>query len=196
MVRIGEHTLEVQGGIASAEYWIDGGEKIEVQDGDTTLGEFPVHFRRVNGHQSITRIDLGNGDAISFETYKDFVRVNVKDKSGTSFIGSNGLMGSYPRGEMIARDGSVMNDHTQFGQNWQVLESEPKLFHNEEGVQHPLGCKMPDRESSEKRRRRLGESMVSEKDARLACARAREEDKDACIFDVMATNDKGLAGSY
>ena len=44
--------------------------------------------------------------------------------------------------------------------------------------------------------RRLGEAFISEEDADNACARVAPEDKDACIFDVMATNDKDVAGSY
>ena len=57
---------------------------------------------------------------------------------------------------------------------------------------------MPSMDVSAKRklRRRLGETMVGEEDAAIACAHARPEDMDACMFDVLATNDKGVAGSY
>ena len=39
------------------------------------------------------------------------------------------MMGRFETGEMIGRDGStVFEDANAFGQEWQVLDTEPKLF--------------------------------------------------------------------
>jgi len=194
-VQIGEDTLEVMGGTDSISYWMNGGDKMEVQTGDASLGDFPLHFRRVNGHQTISRIDLGHGDAVAVETFKHFVRVNIMNKSNTAFVGATGLLGAFPHGAKVARDGvTVMEDSNAFGQEWQVRVAEPMLFHEVGPVQAHEECAMPDTTTS--KARRLGAGAITEEDATLACARVSEGDRDACIFDVMATQDKDMAGSY
>jgi hypothetical protein len=47
------------------------------------------------------------------------------------------------------------------------------------------------------KRRRLGEG-ITEVAAKAACAHAHvgAEDFDFCVYDVMATNDVGMAGAY
>ena len=47
-----------------------------------------------------------------------------------------------------------------------------------------------------KERRRLGAATMTEEDAAVACSRVNLDDVDACIFDVLATNDTDVAGSY
>lgn len=197
LVRVGDNTVEIMGSNdGSASYWINGGGQMEVQKLETFLGDYPLKMHQITDHQARIRIDLGNGDAISLETFKHFVRVNVKGKTAGNFEGSSGLMGSYPDGHKVARDGStILNDPIEFGQNWQVLDTEPMLFHNRDGVQHPAQCAMPN-SGVEAYRRRLGESAITKEDAALACARVEPKDRDACIFDVLATNDKDIAGSY
>lgn len=183
-------------------YWMDGINGQELQDGETTLGDgnFVVNFRRINQHQGRVRIDLGDGNAISLETYQDFVRVNLKAEMADAFNGAVGLMGAFPSGAMLGRDNStVIEDSVAFGKEWQVLSSEPMLFHAVDGtVQHPQECVMPEETPVEARakRRRLGEAMVTEEDAALACAGVDESMHDSCIQDVLATNDLDIAGAY
>jgi len=195
-VQIDESILEVKGGTKVIPYWINGVETPDMVTGESALGDYPVKFKRINDHQTQTRVDLGNGDAIGIETFKHFVRVNLKDKSNTAFVGSNGLLGVYPTGQKTARDGvTIMEDNdNEFGQEWQVQSHEPTLFQSKGSVEHPMKCVMPDQ--TKKQERRLGESVLSEKDATLACARVEELQRDACIFDVLATNDLDMVGSY
>jgi hypothetical protein len=122
----------------------------------------------------------------------------VKPKGARTFLGSVGLMGSYPNGKLLARNGTtVIEDVNDFGQEWQVLDSEPMLFHSVEGAQHPAKCEMPtEANASVDRRRRLGENTISDEDAARACSRVSAADRDSCIFDVLATNDLTMAGSY
>lgn len=131
------------------------------------------------------RIDL-HGIALSLATYKDFVSVTVtvKSKHDKDFEGSGGLMGSYPKGEQLARDGTIMLDTNKFGQEWQVRSNEKMLFHAIDGsVQHPQQCIMPTQSAKAKKRRRLGESMITTEDATIACQHVPEEDRDACVYD-------------
>ena len=79
-----------------------------------------------------------------------------------------------------------------FGRVWQVMEDESVLFHTIEGsVQRPKACIMPESTYATKRRRRLGQSMLTEEDAVVASARVKEEDKDVCVV----TDDEGVLGS-
>ena len=130
--------------------------------------------------------------------YKRFVSVDVRAVNLDQFAGTPGLMGSYPSGHKLARDGvTLMDDSDIFGKEWQVLATEPILFHSLEGPQHPQECAMPSNSQVSKKRRRLGQSVITEEAASLACAHASPEDRDSCIFDVMATQDKeDMAGSF
>lgn len=198
-IKIGDSVLELEGGTDTVSHRIDGLETPNMVTGDATLGDFSVHFNRINAHQSKARVDLGHGDAISMETFKDFVRINIKDKSKKAFVGSNGLLGVYPTGQRTTRDGvTVMEDDNMFGQEWQVrFGEEPALFHNEGSVSYPTKCVMPEQTPmKQETSRRLGEVSITQEDAAFACARVSEADRDACIFDVMATYDLDMAGSY
>ena len=197
LVQLGEDTLEITGGIGQIPYWINGKKTEDMQTGKAAIGDFLVEFKRINEHQTQTRISIHNTDAIGIETYKHLVRVNLKNNSNKSFNGSLGMLGAFPNGVKMARDGkTVINDPIEFGQEWQVLASEPQLFHTTEGAAAPGKCLMPDTTEKAKERRRLGEAAITEEQAAVACSRVGEFDRDACIFDVLATNDKDVAGSY
>ena len=74
-----------------------------------------------------------------------------------------------------------------------IICSEAKLFYNPSSVEHPMQCAIPDKT---KQSRRLGEAMITEDEAALACARVDAASRSACVFDVLATNDKEMVGSY
>ena len=94
---------------------------------------------------------------------------------------------------MTARDGvTLVKDSIEFGLGWQVLPSEGRLFHSPGSVQAPHKCAMP----TESKSRRLGASTVSQEAAAIACASVSKDNFDACIFDVIATNDEGMAAAY
>lgn len=201
VIRIGEDTLEVTGG-TDRKYLVNGVE------GDNASNDFlfssalfKVHQKSITSKKFQVRIDLSNGDAISFGVSKDFVRVNVHMREGKfgRYKGSVGLMGTYPSGMTHGRDGkTVFTDMNAFGQEWQVLEAEPKLFQTlGGGPQAPNKCAMPTLISTEQKKRRLGESMLTREDAELACAGVVDVvDRAACASDVLATNDIDLVGSY
>ena len=130
-----------------------------------------------------------------FVTWKDFVRVEVKGASTKNFGGSLGLMGSFDeRGMKLGRDEvTVFDDINEFGMEWQVLAWEAKLFHKADGPQHPAMCEMPTKMAL---RRRLAESTITLGEAEAACSRAKWKERDLCVYDVMATNDKDVAGAY
>jgi len=186
VLRIGKETLEVTGGTDLEEYyWIN---KVANGNLDHGIAGFKTEYKKVNSKQRqfIVYLGLDKGKII-LQTFKDFVRVDVEDGSRAVFRGSVGLMGVYGTGEKVGRDKTtVIPDTNAFGLEWQVQGSETMLFHNVDGVQAPERCAMPRRTIAH---RRLGEVNMSMADAEFACSRVNASDRDACIFDVLATND-------
>jgi hypothetical protein len=192
VLRIGNETLEVMGGKNENSYWIN---KVFQEDFQRGISGYPISFLQVNAKQREFVVALNrNGDYISFKTFKDFVRVDIHTRNSADFGSSLGLMGTFDKGIKLARDSiTVHEDANTFGEEWQVLADEPMLFHNVAGPQAPEKCAMPIQSAQ---RRRLGENYISQEDAETACGRVNADDFDACVFDVLASNDKELAGSY
>lgn len=199
VVRVGNETLEITGG-EDKRYLINGvrGDN-NAEDFVFSAAKLRVHLKQASAKQLKVRIDLLNADAIGLEVFKDFVKVNahMTDPKWKKFEGSVGMLGSYPDGRTVGRDGTTLfTDMNEYGQEWQVREDEPKLFSVVEGPQHPAKCQIPAEIDTAEKRRRLGQSMISMEDAEIACSRVDEDSRDACIFDVLATNDIEMAGSY
>jgi len=202
VIRIGVDTFEVSGRKDGDTYWVNGIEG-DVEGDDTLWDErtniagYPIKYQRVHSIQREYVINLGeSNEKIIFKTWKDFVRVDVVNPRDEDFTGSMGLIGSYPDGTIVGRFNplSSMKDRNAFGQEWQVLSSDPKLFHSVEGPQYPARCVLPTKSSL---RRRLSKSEISREDAEVSCSSITDdEERDLCIFDVMATNDKVTAEAY
>lgn len=191
VLRIGNETLEVMGGCDKNRYWIN---KIEGADLSNGISGFPISFEQVNSHSRYFEVNLGGGTIIGIKTWNDFVRVAVEGAKPDDFDGSAGILGSFGDGDKIARDNeTIVEDDNAFGLEWQVLASEPILFHNVEGVQSPQKCSLPKTSSI---RRRLQEATTTKAEAEAACSHVSPEDLDACIFDVIVTHDEGAADIY
>jgi len=200
-VRVGEDILEVMGGAKENNFWINGvlGEEMISNNNDentliATISGYPIYFHQVNNKQRTFVIDLGEEEKIVIGTWNSFVRIQFENAKSEHFKGSVGLMGSFSEGIRLARDNiTVLEDFNVFGQEWQVLQSERKLFHTIEGPQHPTKCAIP---SSSEMRRILGESQITLLDAKKACVDVNKDVADLCVFDVMATNDEMAVGAY
>jgi len=190
-VRIGTDILEVRGGETS-HFWINGIQG-NGNTGKMVISDYPIQYYPISKKSEKFVVDLGDGEGIVFKTWNSFVSVKVENPKMDKFVGSVGLMGSFPEGRKIGRENRIIEDINIFGQEWQVLSSEQNLFHDIEGPQHPQHCEIP---SSKEMRRRLAESLVTVEEAEKACTGVGVEDKELCIFDVMATNDQSSAGAY
>lgn len=75
-------------------------------DGVATFGDLPMKLFMTLAHRSRLPADLGDGNAVSFETCKEpAMRVSVCGATVVHFQGRIGLLGSKPDGERLARDG-------------------------------------------------------------------------------------------
>jgi len=200
-IRIGSEVLEVEGSDDPSKefrYWYN----FQYQDSIETLGGFPVTFldrSKFSHYKAGLDIDLSSvfpGEKISIATWKEFVRIDVKNASEASFGKSVGMLGEFSTGKTLARDGSEMNDFWQFGQDWQVLPSEPMLFHKTAVPQFPKKCIQPE-DPQGQRRRRLEESTVTMEQAESICASLKDElDRKDCVYDILATQDLEIVGAF
>lgn len=197
---IGGDILEVS---SHGMYKVNGVDSADL--GPATLSGYSIHHSDKTRADHRYTVDLGEGNSIVMSTIKDFVNIKFQSRANqkgdsmvAAFGDSTGLMGSFQHGEQLARDGqTILEDANEFGQEWQVLDSEPKLFENMERYpQFPQKCVMPT-PISISGDRRLAESAVSRDDAEKACE-GWGEDMERCIFDVMTTGDMELAvaGGY
>jgi hypothetical protein len=190
-VQVGNDSLEVSG---SAQYWINGvaGEPLTE---DTilagTVDGYPIKFR-VTDEKKDFIIYLDDIATIAFSTFDGYVGVEIYDAKEQDFGNSVGLLGTF-KGVKVGRDMKVIDNFNDYGQSWQVLDTEPKLFHEAVGPQYPEKCHIP---SVEEISRRLSETKISADVADRACAGVSSSNRSNCIFDVMATGNTKMAHAY
>jgi hypothetical protein len=193
VLRIGTDVLEVA---SQGAYYLNG---VAGADLPAEFSGFQFSHTQPADQQHVFDVYLGGRERIKIKTFKDFVSVLIEQGQHENFGDSVGLMGDFEMGQMIARDGeTVLDDPNAYGQEWQVLNSDPKLFVTARLPQHPQVCTLPSpMEEIRGLRRRLSESSIDELAAAEACA-DWGENKDDCIFDVLTTGDIEMAvvGSY
>jgi hypothetical protein len=191
VLRMGEDMLEVG---SQGAYFLNGVASADLPS-EFSGFEF-IHTQPIE-HQHVFEVHLGGQQRIKIKTYKDFVAVKIEQGHKERFGDSVGLMGDYG-GNMRARDGTtVIEDPNAFGQEWQVLPTESKLFQEDRLPQHPQTCTLPSPEATSQLRRRLSETSALSKAAEIACEHWGEG-KESCVYDIMATGDLEMAqaGSY
>ncbi|CAB9499180.1 expressed unknown protein [Seminavis robusta] len=184
-VQIGDSVLEVG---EYGSYMLDGISNADLDS--EKLDSYTVTHKKINSKQDVFTIELGEGKQIVIQSFKDLVSVKTVGASFEEYRGSQGLLGEFGTGKLLSRNGTIMTDPDAFGNEWQVLETEPKLFQTARFPQHPVQCSMPGPERDG--RRRLGESTISMEAAEEACEHWGDL-KDQCVYDVMAAEDLELA---
>lgn len=198
-IRIGNDVFEIEGtgdvDDDKPHYWINYEYQGEIEE----FAGFPVTLESNTNYKRIWTINLGpkyENESIMIQVYKEFVRVRFSGGKA-SFGKTVGLLGDYFSGKTLARDGqTVLNDFTELGQEWQVMPSEPKLFHQIEHPQFPEKCLEPEDPRGE-RRRRLEESGISIEEAETACKQLDDPlARKDCVYDILATQDIDMVGAF
>lgn len=199
-IKIGNDVLEVQGGFDNdhkAQYWVNhqpGKPIITQMMLPFTLGGHNVRYRDLTEKSFQFKVFLGDDQYIVIKTVKNFLRIEMDGiHSVKDFAKSRGIMGSFPEGNLIARDGVTrMEDNLDaFGQEWQVSMKEPMLFYQVAAPQYPQKCRMPEVQSLERRRLLSG---IGQEEARELCKDA--DDISDCVFDVVSTGDPDMVQEY
>jgi len=198
-IRIGTNVLEIQGNSDSnldhPNYWIN----FEHLGDLTTFAGFPVTQTTSGPHKRSYSIDLRTripGHSLRIDLFREFVRVKLNGEK-SAYRKTEGLLGDPITGKMLARDGvTELADYADFGNEWQVLPSEQKLFHEMDPPQFPERCLLPEDPRGE-RRRRLAESAISVEEARRACSALEDSlSIQDCVYDILATQDLEMVGAF
>jgi len=199
-IRIGNDILEIEGTAdlddPKAHYWIN----FEYQGDLDEFAGFPVTQEANAFYKRKFHIDLSSkypGTSITIQILKEFLTIKF-DGDHSAYANSVGLLGDSTTGKTLARDGvTEIHDYAELGDEWQVLPSEPKLFHKTDYPQFPEPCIKADDPRGD-RRRRLSESNISLEEAEAACSSALADAisiKD-CIYDILATQDLDMVGAF
>jgi hypothetical protein len=208
-IRLGEEIMEINANPESDEWlWVNGevvSSGLEIGKWyTTTVGGFLIRYKESSASVREANIYIkGAVERMVFKTFKSFVRVDVDwETDPDNYMGSVGLLGSFDKlGMRVARDGvTTIDDTNEFGQEWQVGESDPELFHSKVGAVVGRKCVMPPAytpETAARMKRRLRASNMTQEDAEKACDHLQDpEEIKACIFDVIATQDLSMASAW
>lgn len=158
-----------------------------------TITNAPIEQGKNAKFYQYYKVDLNKDLSILFKFYKNFLTISV-DSDAADFGDSVGLLGDHATGDMVSRDGIVMEDFTLFAFEWQTNPEDPKLFFDSQSPQLPFEvCRMP---TAARPARRLRHNFALMEIAQTACACVRGSSFDLCVEDVVATGDGGLASLW
>lgn len=177
---IGNHTLEVH----KDYYLFDGtlgvpiprnvsGFSFQVEtvhDKDSTVSIASIQV------DEITKLEISQGKAM--------VSVSVFG-SNKRFGDATGLLGRLEDGARLARDGvRVLENPIDFGEEWQVIHTDPKLFLTRREPQYPTKCSF----TSASRPNLRGGNTNQDNGLNQFCLDMKlANEKEACIASLMST---------
>ncbi|CAB9500898.1 expressed unknown protein [Seminavis robusta] len=187
-LRIGDDVLQVS---SHGNYFLNA---IGQASMPATLGGHNVTYSVDDNKKHTFVTHLGDGRNVVIQTFKDWVNVKLDAADMKNYGNSKGLLGEFPTGDWVGRDNSIFTNANEFGQEWQVRDTDAKLFAVNREPQFPQKCVMPDPKSAA---RRLGES-IAKATAERVCDHWAADEKDLCVFDVMASGDleHAAAGAF
>mmetsp|Transcript_20390 Transcript_20390/g.29495 ORF Transcript_20390/g.29495 Transcript_20390/m.29495 type:complete len:616 (+) Transcript_20390:98-1945(+) len=224
VVKIGKDVLEVKADYTKKDrqLWLNGVANFNGKLEGATLAGYPVTHKK-ESHKLLVRkrhvytVEISKTEQIVIKQFKHLLNIHFNSTNKEEhFQGSLGLMGSFDSGNLVGRDGKTeYSDYDSFGEEWQVKATEPMLFHEVDGPQHPERCIYVDRIEQQEKRRELHDrkeganpikavrhgrrltQRVTEEQAEEACKIiANADDRKNCIFDVVSLNDLDMVGVY
>lgn len=198
-LRLGRYILEFRKEKVSVD-----GVEFSNKDLPLTFGEaytYDLSYRTEPNRQGTREkkfymLQLGEDSSMELKFYRHFGSVSISGHPN-DFGDAIGLSGTFPEGNMLSRDGRLMEKNDKYGLEWQVdPERDPILFRDARAPQLPVErCRMPT-VTEESRRKLRGASKLLYKQAKKACYSQKEADLEACIDDVMAVGDAGLGEEW
>lgn len=186
-LRLGEDIVEVH-----RNYFFLNGVKYISDELPIQFGQYSIDLKNSGDSKRTYVVDLACGASMSFRFYKHFMTMQIDGHH--EFSDAVGLLGTYPTGKMIDRNGRTLENFIDSGFAWQVNESDPKLFVTQREPQLPHErCRLPAIPTSAARRLRAADPELT-RQAERVCAHLQDvNDFGLCISDVVQTGDLGLA---
>ena len=228
-VGVGNSVLEVQ---EDGTLFVNGVRHVGSSTGDGKHNNsFPIEFatyaitkNMIGKKKKITQYVLNLTDTINdsvedelketnISTKPILITIHVNPRTSMLFVkvdgnvhDSVGLLGKPLAGDrLLGRDGVTDISHSwnEYGEEWQVRDTEPKLFREHRAPQYPDACIYVSdgnhlKKTHNLRRRLLAESevdnsIVSRQAANDACADYIGMKKEHCIYDVMVMGNLEVA---
>ena len=171
------------------------GEKKQYDELPMTIGDYTIYQTINTPTKKVYVVDL-DGLEFKFNFYKWMLSITTDGHE--SLEGAVGVLGQYPNGKKISRDGLELATLEELAFDWQVQPGvDLPIFHFERSPQLPYEvCRMPT--AARPNRRMLRANRVLFEQASNACESKKdnENDYDLCIGDVIATGDVGMADAW
>lgn len=165
---------------------------------DTSVKKLVTHENEKVTERNVYNIQLGPKGLIEVALSWVFVSVSVKPKGD---MGSNtsGLMGTFPSGELVARNGTVTfsdTDTDTYGGHWQVNpeEGDPMLFSEARDPVWPSPCKLPALDYITGRR--LDPDILNQAHVDCESYYSSDGDIEDCVYDELMTGNMMMAGAW
>jgi len=160
-----------------------------------TVENAPIDHGKNADYYQYYKVDLHEKSSVLFKFYKKFLTFEISGHPA-DFADSVGLMGEFNTGDMIGRDGRMIDNFDEYGFEWQVTPSDNALFRDTtRAPQLPYEkCRMPT--GARPARRHLRSNMALFEQAQEACAHISGKGLDLCVDDVLTTGDLGLASLW
>ena len=177
-------------------------DKILVNGEVKTVANFPLEIesytisRKAEDMKVFYTFALDLHVSIVVKFYKQFATVNIFG-SASAFGHTQGMLGTFDKGEMYSRSGKSMDDFMAYGFEWQVHPLEdPVLFAEARAPQLPYEmCRLPTAAMADARRKLRGNRKLLE-EATAACEAEHADNVDLCVNDVLLTGDLGMVHSW
>ena len=196
-IQIGDRVLTIGHG---GQHAIDGVPQIVGKTEAMVLDDlhqYPVESSVSKKGRHVYKIHLSHGphgkEEIDIREFKKWITVTLLHPSAANLGKSQGLLGRFPDGAMLGRDGkTVHTSYDDFGQDWQVPPDKSLLGPGPflDSSCAPLQA-LKDRR---KRGRRLGESSITRAQAMEVCKHWGNQMED-CINDVQISEDLEMAST-
>jgi hypothetical protein len=201
-IRIGDQVLEIRN---KGEHYVNG--IVQTIGSTESLHGYPVtssvtkrgrYVYKINlSHIDDQAIGRGGGGAteeIVVREYRNWITVSIYHPTFEHFAGSTGLMGSFPHGKWIGRDGVTVHESIiDYGNDW-IVQTEHdgnSLFQSPSPF--PDKCDLPSKSSMALRGRKLQETIVSKAEAYEACSHWNIDQMEDCVMDVLIADDVEVA---
>jgi hypothetical protein len=192
-MRIGSDVLEINN---DNTVYLNGVKQVElplILSGEYKVSKTQEYFTNNDEKNAkaeemlVYTIELERGE-VKVSNYRQMLQVDVN----AYLPGTEGMLGLQSAVGMIGRDRkTVLTDSNKMGQQWQVRDNEPMLFHEVRSPQYPEVCTIPS-----VTQRRLRRSDNGLKEAHDTCANVVESRRHFCVDDVLRSGDKSIARAY
>ena len=135
--------------------------------------QYPVTTSITKRGRFVFKIHIGSSEddkeQIVIRQYHNWITVNILHPTEEHFGSSQGLLGRFPDGALLGRDGHTIHSNClDFGGDW-VIDSDADRSLLSELNPFPDKCRVDSLKKVSLRRRQLSESSITEEQAQEAC---------------------------